>query len=607
MATYNSNKHHRSILLPPGLAIYPPGEKEQDHTMEASWAQVLDDIQGSPGYQLLFGPGGAATRPPRPNSGNPSTSAPASHQFGTEHSDIPATSSPTGIQVAPERSVSPASSHDSDATIKPGGVLESGGIARTPTRAEPQLDMSTSQVEKTDRSSVPQLSAYGPAFEPAAHPASFATQGLPRTRKEDRIASHAAVSTPRWYAGALRSKPENHFEPSPSYAVGVSEMGSPLKNSPVGDTMCRFHLASPAQSVAQTTLPTRGPIPIHQRRASSKFAFVPVLPSPLGPGHYTDDLGSDGSGLVTPAPKTAPLPTTRSAGRGNITATAPAPQAAVPLVWAQSTPGPGMYAPFDTRSASDPFVERSVPGPSTSAGFAPLQRSVPGPSTPAGFATLQRNIPAPNSPAGFTPLRSKAITATTPYFARPLAHTDALRHPVTGLYPHQTPVSIPPPSFAANLGVTAPQPSSMRLAARKEWFDRNTARMVATSRAFALAKEKYEASGHPSDYTAMLAAQQAMSDAWDGDRLQEERRNLTMPEGMRAMRVEHARDGMGGEKGRLLGGGMAVLERICAEVRGREGQYEMRAEELSKEEKRAVRQAAMEDVKRGVERMAGRE
>ncbi|KAL5396507.1 hypothetical protein PMIN02_003115 [Paraphaeosphaeria minitans] len=518
-----------SILLPAGLPPgYPPGEEDQDRAMEASWLQVLDDFQDSPGYQLLFSDGGS--KPPRPNKGNPVTSAPASNQHAHERSE--------------------ASSPNSDTTIKLGDVLESGGIACTPTRPEPQPDRSTSPVEKTECTLVPQPRPHALVFDPAPRPVSVAAQSLPGTPQKNRIASRTAVSTPRSYAAALCSIPESDFESSSSDAVGVSEMASPLKNPPVGDTMGRFHLASPAQ----TTPPARAPH--HLRRTSSKFAFVPVLPSPLGPRQYTNDLSSDVSGLVTPVPKTAPSPTTRSARRASINATASAPGSAVPCAWTRSTPGLGIYAPFDTSPASDPFVERSIPGPPTSVGFAPIPSSTQ----------------VPNTPAGFTPLGPKPGTPTTRHFARPSANADALRHPVTGLYPLQTPVSFPLPSLAANLGVTAPPVSPTRFAARMEWFDRNSTRMVATGRAFALAKEKYDNSGQPADCTAMLAAQKAMLEAWDGDALQLERRELTMPAGMHALRAEHAQDGMGGEEGKILGGDMAILERISANMQGWEGQ-----------------------------------
>lgn len=44
----------------------------------------------------------------------------------------------------------------------------------------------------------------------------------------------------------------------------------------------------------------------HNRRASSRVSSLPAVPSPLGPRHYVDDLGSDISGLVSPLPVSSP-------------------------------------------------------------------------------------------------------------------------------------------------------------------------------------------------------------------------------------------------------------------------------------------------------------
>lgn len=528
MGPFKSNKNRRPnpmTLLPD----YTEGEADQDRAMEASWGKVMQEMRRSPGYKLLLSQSGIAA--PRLKASEPPT--------------------PTSFQSDSERGESTTKSDD---TIKQGGMLESGGVAVTPTPLEPQLGGSTSPVEKTVHSSVPQFSLCAPAFQPAAHLGSSATLERLDTPQEASIASRIAESDPRSNAEAHCSTPEHYLEPSPAYLAGVSDMGSPLTNSSVGGTMGQFRLASPAQSVPQLTPPTRGLI--HQRRASSKFSFVPVLPSPLGPGHYTDDLGSDVSGLVSPAPKTAPLIPTRTAERSNILVTAPASRAAVPAGWTRSTLG--IYAPFDTSPASDPFVERE--------------------------------LPAPTTPTGFTPLRRKAATPPTPSLARP-----ELQHPTPR---PSTPQSSPAPAI--------PSPSPTRLTdrtqRRKEWLETATARLTTTARTFLLAKQKHEASQKPADYLSLVHAQAAFLQTWDLDSLVEERRNATMPAGMKALRAGVAEDGMGGVEGKVLGGRMAVMERVCAEVVGREGQWGIEAEELDEGEKVAVRKAVVNDVRRAIER-----
>ncbi|KAF2447544.1 hypothetical protein P171DRAFT_482278 [Karstenula rhodostoma CBS 690.94] len=563
MDSLKGRQYGRSVSMPllPG---YTEGEAEQDHAMESSWEQVLQDIQLSPGYQLLF-----------------SQSGPASH--ARRKTGDQSASSPTSFQSAPERGESSTSSPGSDDTIRPGDILESGGIAVTPTRPEPQLGGSTPPVEKTVRTSVPQLSPHALVFQPTVHPGSIATPERPDTPQEDINAYRTAQSDPRSDVKAHCYTPDNYSKPSLSHPVGVSDMGSPLKNEPVGDMTHRFSLAEAAQSVPQTTPTTQGTI--HHRRVSSKFSFVPTLPSPLGPGHYTDDLGSDISGLVSPETKPAPLPRTHTAQQSNLPALslAPAPRiaaltpAAVPFSWTQNTT-PDIYSPFDTSPASDPFVERDPPPTSTPAGFAPVKRKNPTPPTPY-------------------------VPRTEP------DNTRTLRHPVTGLSTHS---SIPPPSFTASLALALPQPSPTaraRLTAqkpqRKTWIETTAAHLATAAHNAARAKHAFESSRRPADYAAFLAAQAVFLATWDLDALVAQRRELTMPEGMRALRAEEAGDGLGEGEGRVLGGGMAVMERVCAEVVGREDAWWVGVGELSWEEKRAVRGAVVRDIRRGVERRVG--
>jgi hypothetical protein len=542
-------RYGKSVSMPL-LPSYTEGESEQDYAMEKSWEQVLQDTQRSPGYQLLFSESGFIP-----------------------HARFKAGDSPTSLQSVPKRGESSPSSPRSNDTVKPEDVSDCGGIVVTPTRLEPQEGGSPQAGgnRKMARDSVPQLSPYAPTFQPMVHPGSINNPERTGTPQQDLIKYRATEKAPRGDAEA-HFTPQGCLDSSTSNIVGCSDMGSPIKNENIGGMMGRSSLG-PARNAPQSDTQET----IHHRRASSKFSFVPVLPSPLGPGHYRDDLGSDTSGLVSPAPVTRPSTIGTFPPPPAALSSAPARRAAIPFSWAQSTPD--CYSPFDMSPASDPFVERHPTA--TSAGFTPLGRKAPMPTTPP--CTHSRE----DSPD--------------------------LRHPVTGLSTH-SPGSIPLPSFTNALSVAQPSPSfRARLDAqresRREWIETQGRYLAATARVAANAKTKYDLTHSAADREAWLRAQELYQEAWSLDRLTEQRRDLTMPEGMRALRVEGASlagDARGGKEGGVLGFKMALMERICAEAVAKEDKCAIEAEYLCESSKKAVRKAVMSDVARGVERMLGR-
>ncbi|KAJ4353235.1 uncharacterized protein N0V89_004962 [Didymosphaeria variabile] len=547
----------------PLLPSYTEGEAEQDHAMEISWGQVLQDIQLSPGYQLLFKNTGFIPSQPRRN----------------------ANSEPRDSQLVAGRGENSTSSPRSDETIRTGDGLESSGVAVALTRPHSRQYELISPFDGTQslgHNSVPQLSACAPVFQPTVQTGNVAVVERTDTPQEYPIVYGPNLPDLRGDADKHEFT-HNHLKSSTLSAIGDSNLDSPLSNRPSGDIIGRLSLGQGARDVSQTMPKVRGNL--HQRRVSSKFSFVPVLPSPLGPGHFTDDLGSDFSGLVSPAPAATPLlrppnPHWHTA-QGPRTAT-PTPSA-VPFSWAQSTPV--SYSPFDTSPASDPFVEHHPPIPSSSS---------------------------------YTPLRRRAPTPQTPQCHDSFQHT--LLHPVTGDSSH-SPTLIPPPPFIPNLAVSLaePSPSSRaRLDAqkvlRKAWIESKTHHLAATMRAAVLAKHQHERTQSPADYEAWICAQALFQEAWDVDRLTEERRNLTLPDGMRALKTgpgtlpcDRPCDGMGEEEGGVLGFKMALMERICAEVVVKEDACVMEAEYLNDGERRIVRKAVMIDVARGVEKRLGRQ
>ncbi|KAL1607830.1 hypothetical protein SLS60_002768 [Paraconiothyrium brasiliense] len=546
----------------PLLPSYTEGEAEQDHAMEISWGQVLQDIQLSPGYQLLFKD--TASRPwqLRLNANNENRSS----------------------RSVAERGESPTSSPQSDDTIKPDDVLEPVGVAVAPTRrhspqCEPSPPVDGKQV--SGHNSVAQLSPWAPVFQPMVQMGNVAVAERADTPQEDVIAYRPKRLTLRDDADE-HDFAYNHLQiPTPS-GVGKSDMSSPVSNKPNRGTISRFGLGEGARDVFQDTPSVRGKL--HHRRVSSKFSFVPVLPSPLGPGHFTDDLGSDFSGLVSPAQTTAPLihPPTTHAHSAQGPRKALSTPSAIPFSWAESTPV--SYSPFDTSPASDPFIEHHPKNPS-SRSYTPLRRRA-APQTPQCHNTFQH----------------------------------PLLHPVTGVSSH-SPVLIPPPSLTSDLAVALAEPSpspraniDAKPAWRKEWIKSQARYLADAMRAAVLAKRQHERTQSPAYYEAWIVAQALYQEAWDVDRLTEERRNLSLPDGMWALRTgpgnlpcDRPCDGIGEEEGGVLGFKMALMERICAEAVSKEDACVIEAEYLNDHEKKAVRKAVMGDVTRGVEKRLGRQ
>jgi hypothetical protein len=289
-------------------------------------------------------------------------------------------------------------------------------------------------------------------------------------------------------------------------------------------------------------------------------------------------MGSDNLGLVSPAPATCsstfpPPPRFLPTAWNSV----PAHRAAIPFSWAQSTPV--SYSPFDTSPASDPFVERDPTATS----------------------------------AGFTPLQQKAPMPTMPYRTHSRDDSLDLHHPLAGLSAH-SPDSILLPSSADRLMEEQPSPSSRaRLDAKKEirtgWIETQCRYLAATARAVADAKRQYELTDSAADCEAWLRAVELSLEAWSLDQLTEQRRNLTMPDGMRALRVEPgglASDARGGKEGGVLGFKIALMERVCAEAVAKKDECTIEAECLTESAKKAVRKAVMNDVARGVDRMLRR-
>ncbi|KAJ4296464.1 hypothetical protein N0V90_006509 [Kalmusia sp. IMI 367209] len=529
----------------PLLPSYMMREVEHDSAMQQSWQQVLDEIQLSPSYQVLL-------------------ASDASTQV-TRHRD--AAVLPTDISYTDTRSESESSiSPRSDDTVKPGDVLRSDDITDNRTSSdcwgqepssEKRIKCGVASYRRPAHGSASQLSPCAPVFQPMVTLGNDPNLGLYKS----------AVEQPKHRSGLNEcSLHQNSVDSRTASAFDDFETGSALKSS--GGFVSMDRVGAP-----NAMRPN-----FHHRRISSKLSFTPVLPSPLGPGQYTNDLGSDVSGLVMPTPATAPSNQTQNAQWHNgptPRTTAMASPAAIPFSYTQSTAK--SYSPFDMSDISDPFVDRRRPLP---------------PVTP-----------------GFTPHRRKAATPITPRHPEgPQNHRFTHFAPSTS-QDHNS--LLLPPLPVAQL-VCKPSPESRaridaQKALRESWIRTEAHKIASLARSVSLLKQKYSLTQSQADYAAYMHACSLLEDATNLDKRMEERRNLTLPPGMSALKTGPNNlpgDGMRGQsgEGRLLGFRMALMERICAESRGKEDKCMMPVEELTPWGKNTIRKAVVRDIEKAVRR-----
>jgi hypothetical protein len=277
------------------------------------------------------------------------------------------------------------------------------------------------------------------------------------------------------------------------------------------------------------------------------------------------------------------------------------------------------------RSMTDPFVEQPGKSAQPSPFLAQVTGSSPAPMdmTPGSAASLvpaspffQRGQSYASSPGFQGGARSSPLGARgTPRFQ--LFERQSTT-PATLSFPPRQDLPIPPPPLSSTNGQLFHTPEARarldaQTAVRADWI-RNEAKMVADlSRASFTAARRFEETQTQSDYEEWKRLAQAYDVATDLEKRQEERRNLFMPHGMKAMRTggEIASDvqsaafppanDVGPGEGHLLGFQAAYWERIYAEVKRGNDEKEKKAaaedeitvemlDTLSKEEKLQLRQ-----------------
>jgi hypothetical protein len=555
------------------------------------------------------------------------------------------------------------------------------------------LSLTTSDTPSSNAGAVPGQTNY-PKRKVSS--ASFTKSSPDNTVFEAEYQSGTYVSTSPSPWNSTVAAPKSPFGTSSSSALSTVDIG---RTSAIGDeesqgsktpTKNRLPGLGHRSPVTDTLSPLKGlDVPdgfLHHRRTSSRLSLLPNVPSPLGPRHYADDLGSDVSGLVSPLPAS---PSQASHNKANVKSypltldfhalkVTASPQG--PFGSPKSTTSaPGSLSPlpisphrtrylekkvirtpqkFDLhalkvstnrngstyrssagngfghdRTITDPFVEHednedksSTPSPFTNQAtqrFVVPQVQVP--ATPdfnfSGSPTTQpdardkdttsvqdstRRVPAtpnlhPNRPS----------TPTTPFFTATASRVD---------------LPIPPPPLSSTQGRLFHTPETRarleaQAAIRADWIRTESKKIADLSRLSFTAAQQFSETGLQEDYERWQRFATAYDDATNLAKRQEERRNMFMPKGAKAIKTGTenlegdgsasfaATSGNKGNRseGQLLGFQMAYMERVCAEVKRRAG--EKKEEEISKEmldtlssvEKKALRMHLVARLKDGAE------
>ncbi|KAI4614811.1 hypothetical protein J4E80_006315 [Alternaria sp. BMP 0032] len=241
----------------------------------------------------------------------------------------------------------------------------------------------------------------------------------------------------------------------------------------------------------------------------------------------------------------------------------------------------------------------STPSPSETrinSGFKPSSQSFGKPFMPSTPLTATWPTSAPATSGFATPASTEG-----PHSAREPGFQARL--------PVRSNLPIPPPPLSSISGQCEQSPESRaRLDAQKPtrsaWIRSEASKIAQLAKLRHAMEKRYEETRSSADYSAWQTLQAAYDDATDLEKRQEERRNLFLKEKkMEALKTDVVGDMSAASRGgikvegegeeKLLGYKMALMERVCAEVKpdGEEEEaitVEMLAT-LSKEEKKAIR------------------
>ncbi|KAI4646109.1 uncharacterized protein J4E79_010618 [Alternaria viburni] len=247
-------------------------------------------------------------------------------------------------------------------------------------------------------------------------------------------------------------------------------------------------------------------------------------------------------------------------------------------------------SPSETRTSSGfkPFVPSSQ---SFGKPFMPSSESFGQPLRTSSTATWPTSAP---STSGFA----------TPASTEPphSAHVPSFQ----ARLPLRSNLPIPPPPLSSIQGQYDHSPEARaRLDAQKPirsaWIRGEASKIAQLAKLRHAMEKRYEETRSDADYSAWQTLQAAYDDATNLEKRQEERRNLFLEEKkMEALKTDNTEDmslasrdraGVDGEE-KLLGYKMALMERVCAEVKPDEDEEAITGEmlaTLSKEENKAIR------------------
>ncbi|KAH7080525.1 hypothetical protein BKA63DRAFT_600848 [Paraphoma chrysanthemicola] len=366
----------------------------------------------------------------------------------------------------------------------------------------------------------------------------------------------------------------------------------------------------------------------HHRRTSSRVSSVPAIPSPLGPRHYVNDLSSDISGLVSPQPASAPIAKPRHMLRAEKKGDQKNDESdsdsdGIQLIGLDipvrltSDPDSKWFDPSISvygraRKISDPFREVANTfddSPTPSPSMSKVLR-MPIPAAKANTNVRQSSLAQPTGEwvtreqYARTPAQEfgpYSPHAETPSPQNPDFRSTESTTPMTSTFETFTQANdrvdlpIPPPPLPAVQGHLFHDPATRaRLDAQAEirakWIKTEAKKIAELGRLSFVAAQQYQQTGTQKDFDIWQKFTKAYEDATNLGKRQEERRNMFMPQGMKAMRTgEHnlpgdqsasftngnaTGDGSTQGQGELLGWKMAYMERVCAEVKRRADEKE---------------------------------
>lgn len=339
---------------------------------------------------------------------------------------------------------------------------------------------------------------------------------------------------------------------------------------------------------------------LYHRRESIRLSSLPAVPSPLGLTHSKNDGSEIGlSALLESLPGSPSRLQSTQSNKGPMKSPAifglHAREDAIDK-WGNSVPMGISHA----RTHTDPFIDNAEK----------YDRS------PPLSPYMNRRLKA------FEWLPAAPVHTSTPPGFEPISPAVPNNYSCLPPSSHAELLPIPPPPLPSISGKLKHTPEARaRLEAQKvireEWILTEAKKIAELNHLMLAAAQKYQQTGLKEDCEAWQTALESVKDALDIEKRMEERRNLPMPNGMMAMRTgpdNKIEDGSaaylvtkggamtGGEpgnygEGRLFGYEMAVMERVCAEVKRKdEEDNEITSEMLATldpEERKALRDHLM--------------